>query len=690
MPPNPLRIAQTTSEVKKQHKQNGPRLPERQQKQLERGHELDIRAARLRESEERRKAAKKKRNEREEKEKAARRQMGVGLATQLIGYSHTQAQLKNGMEAFLGVKKRREEEEEKKQRRQDMELARKLEAIAQQVEKEPWDNDDDDDDDDDDDITNDNNALDLPQLPEPNRILQEHYVDDDLDDDTLLEIHDLIMPDPIEEPPINPQPTSLPSLPPLPPVTAPPSGPSPTKDNADFARLHGPINKAIECILDKLPEPLVELLSQDISLKLPDWNPAPGLLHKLNPLGLPPHRLRIKVGSIVTVLRDLNTSSQLSKSQHLRILRAENERLECLVLDGQLEGTKALLTRVKFPANYRNDLSYPFQRTQFPIRVATDFTPASVPRDISQLGFKLPSMPNRVRCSNLSKKSVFAVPKIKPQNNKNPDFKLPGLPASKAAISNISRPLSICQPVDLTVPPPTDGWDDFLESGTQIARELSAEVATSPPLSHPITTSITTSSIAESLPPLSTQDFDFSMDDLEDILLPPVAANLPTTEVNENLEKTGLVIHPAESSMSRLLPTHGPQIPTRSISSSRQSDPAKGSTFPPKSKPQPQPQPQPQQSKRIGAPSTFATLTPSQRPPSVSDRPGLKRKAFATPTKSQQPSIKRPCSQAVAPKPLTVHHTPSIFGDFGISTQEASSFFVDDEDLWLGSPPIAV
>lgn len=135
MAPTPHRIAQTTSEVKKQYKKNGARIPERQLKQLERAHELDQRAARCRDADERRKAAKKKRDEREEKEQRARRQIGVGLATQLIGYSHTQAQLKNGMEAFLGVKQRKDNE----QRRKNLELTKKLETIAQDLEKEPWD-----------------------------------------------------------------------------------------------------------------------------------------------------------------------------------------------------------------------------------------------------------------------------------------------------------------------------------------------------------------------------------------------------------------------------------------------------------------------------------------------------------------------------------------------------------------------
>lgn len=652
MPPTPLRIAQTTSEVKKQHKQNGPRLPERQLKQLERGHELDVRAARLREAEKSRQAAKKKREEREEKERAARKQMGMGLATQLIGYSHTQAQLKNGMEAFLGLKRGNQEE----QGRRELALTKRLEAIAQTVEKEPWDDDDDDADD---------MALDLPAL---NTSLPEQYVDDDLDDHTLLEAHDLVMSDPVEQRPS-----------PVPPP------PAPAKDDANFARLHGPINKAIETILNKLPEPLVELLSQDFSLQQPEWDPAPGLLHKLNPVGLPPHRLRIKVGSVVSLLRDLNTSSQLSKSQHLRVLRVEKERLECLVLDGQLEGTKALLTRVPFPAKYRNDVQYPFQRTQFPIRVATDFTPASIPREAPALGFKLPSVPDRVRSLSLPKKMNLSAPSVRPQVNTNPTSKLPGVPASRKPSSGLVKPLAIHAPIASATTPSIDGWDDFLDSGTQIARELS-EMSVVSVLTTPRPTVV--AAITESLPPLSTQDLDFSMDDLDETPI-SASANPSASRPNRNLVRTTSLPEVAKPSVSRQATVRDNRISAQKTSATNSRIPT--STLPSSRRPGERPPTMPRKAKPSHAQPVCPVirredLTPSQRPPSVSDRPGLlKRKAPATPSRNK---AKRPCAQATRVlKPPTRH---SSLSDFGISTQDAASFFADDDDLYSGSPPIPV
>lgn len=669
MAPTPLRIAQTSNEAKKQYKQHGPRIPEHQLKQLERGNELDTRAARIRETEERRRAAKKKREEKEEKEKAARKQMGVGLATQLIGYSHTQAQLKNGMEAFLGLKRRKEEEKRKK----DAELAKKLEEIAQKVEKEPWDDDDDDADD---------IALHLPQMAIP---FGEQYVDDDLDDDTLLEAHDIVMSDPMEAPTLEPQP-------PPPPAsfnTTTALQPVPTKDDADFTRLHGPINKAVESVLDRLPCPLVELLSQDISLKLPDWNPSLGLLHKLNPLGVPPHRLRLKVGSVVSLLRDLNASSQLSKSQHLRVLRVEGHRLECLILDGQLEGTKAFLTRIAFPARYRNDDAHPFQRTQFPVRIATDYTPPSTLREPSPVGFKLPTMPSQARPQILPKRPVPAT-NIRSITNSNPGFKLPGLPASKSAPPVSRKPTPVIQvpvPAQAAV---SDGWDDFLESGTQIARELSFEAPAISSKPYMATTDSPT--ISESHPPMSTQDFDFSIDDLQDAaIFPTIKPAIATSPVAKQVQ-CPVKLEPVSSlRKAHTTPTPNTGIaraPMSSIATTSKQGTEKAMRFGPK------PKPLAKKMKSTVLPIDLSMLTPSQKPRSVPDHhPKMnKRKVHAPPTERSLPPAKRSCAQT--PRSVTTPKLATNYDDFSnfcISTQDAASFFDDDDDFAFGgSPPIPV
>jgi hypothetical protein len=735
MAPTPQRIAQTSTELKKQYKQSGPRLNERQQKQLERDFELDQRAVRAREAEERRKGAKKKREEREAKEARARKQIGVGLATQLIGYSHTQAQLKNGMEAFLGVKKRNEEEKRKK----EMELTKKMEAIVANMEKEPWDDDDDDDDM-------------VLNLPEPNKSSEEQWADDDLDDDSLLEAHDLLMSDPVEEP----QAVAKPPPAPAPPITLPPPvAPTPpkppvSKDTPDFIRTHGPTNRAIEAVLDTLPEPLIELLSQDTSMKAPEWDPLHGLLHKLNPIGVPPHRLRVKVGCAVSLLRDLNTSSQLSKRQHLRVLRCDSDRLECLVLDGQLQGTKTFLTRVSFHARYRNLEEHLFQRIQFPIRVATDYTPLS--RETSQTGFKLPTIPGRVPSASLTRKQMLPIAKARPQANQNPGFKLPGLPASKSSTAFTSKPISSNIPTPPITQSFTDGWDDFLESGTQIARDLATE--TVPLVTHHSKRDMAVYPVvAEVLPPMSTQDLDFSMEDLDDEPepqhelqlskapaprppyrpvnavpapslarplaphpVPPTAKPMPPPSAAkpipprpaQNLAKTTNTLLPTTlttprpASVAKTVPV--PLLTKPVVAASRSlsvvtpvKPPTRSHAAANSSKPL-------TSSKKIAGkclnPGPFATgleaelakLRASQLPKSMTG-PYAKRKSTASPS-AGPPVPKRQCVPASRPvlpaKSVTASRPTTSFEDFGLSTQDAASFFDDDDTLSFGSPPIPV
>jgi hypothetical protein len=663
MPPN--HTAQTSTEVKKAYKKNGPTISERTHKQLQRGYELEQRAAREREAEKRRKLSKEKRLEKERKEEQIRKQMGVGLATQLIGYSHTQANLKKGMEAFLGVSKKTEEKKRLEERRKEEELAKKLEFIAQDIEKEPFDDDDMDD-----------VMLDLP-----GGNLQDggNLVDDDLDDDTLLEVHDLIMSDPIEEPTnepiiISPRPVTAPTTPqkktaeipapvtislepkpPLAPTVSPKKQlPCFVKEGIEYTRIHGPINRVVEAALDKLPGELVELLSQDISTRPSDWDPAQGLLYKLNPVGLPPHRLRIKVGCVVVCLKDLNTSSQLSKSQHVRILRVENERLECLTLDGQLAGTKTVITRVPFPAKYRNDDRFTFTRTQYPVRVATDYISTDLPRESAQSGFKLPTINGKTRPPVLVKRPTPPANKPRSQVNSNSSFKLPGLPASRAQTSATFKPDAPIQTAasDLSA---LDGWDDFLESGTQIARELSAETTLNALGS---TTVSRPPPVIESAPPLSTQDLDFSLDDLEDELQAPpltvktaIAAKAPGAPTKTTLSvatfKPPLSVRPGPLSRTSII---------------RRIDPEPGYM--------PSPSIRPQKS----------IHTNSKRPMVPPPKPPMPAKKPCVPSPRLAPS----------PVPTTTHTTTTHFDDFGMSTQEATSFFDDDDDFAFGSPPIAV
>lgn len=653
---------QTSTEAKKLYKKNGPGLPEWQRRQIERDAALEKRALGLREREERARINRKKREEKQRKEAEHRKMNGVGLATQMAGYSHTQARLKKGMEAFVGWSKKSEDEKRKK----EIEVEEKLEAVMDEVAKEPWDDDD---------------SFDIP-IPTARA---EDPFDNDLDDDTLLEIHDQVVSDPVQEVKELPKPPRVASSAPA--AQAPKIG-KPSREDIDFLREHGPINKMVESILDKLPEPLVELLSQDCSIDPAFWNPASALLYKLNAPGVPPHRLRLKEGCVVTLLRDLNSSSPLSKSQHLQVLRAGCERLECLVLDGQLEGTKTILTKVAFIATYRNDDELRYRRVQFPIEVSKDYGTPPASRKVPQSGFKKP-VPSvqAAQASSCPSRRTLPAPKAPPQMNRNPSFKLPGLPASKSKSESFSK-----SPAPGS-PPGLDGWDDFLDSATQIARDLSSDDAPLPgkvppqalPTAKPPAAPATP--VSHSPPALSAQKSDFSVDDddLEDAwvlgyydfpIVFPKQKTTSTTIVPPSKPRTtptcldkpmnvGL-LQSAKSTLASMMPPQNPCLKRKACESITAS-----THSPPK-----------MQKPNVPAMRGFGRI-----PRTAHAKSSTKRMATTTTTAATKPP--NLTSKYPSKPPTTAKATPSL-SDFGLSTQEAVSFFDDDDDFAHGSPPITV
>ena len=97
----------TLRQVKAEWKKRSSYVSDAERKRLERGAELDRRAEAIRERDRRRKVAQERREQHEEREREARRKTGVGLATQLAGFNHTQKRMKGAMENFLSVKNSR-------------------------------------------------------------------------------------------------------------------------------------------------------------------------------------------------------------------------------------------------------------------------------------------------------------------------------------------------------------------------------------------------------------------------------------------------------------------------------------------------------------------------------------------------------------------------------------------------------
>ncbi|KAL1348491.1 hypothetical protein AAHE18_07G083400 [Arachis hypogaea] len=97
------------------------------------------------------------------------------------------------------------------------------------------------------------------------------------------------------------------------------------------------------------------------------------LLNSINCSGLPPHKLILKIGVPVMLLRNIDQSSGLCNGTRLQVRKLRNHVIECEVLKGNNVGHIALIPRINMvPTN--ETVPVRFQRKQFSIIVSFAMT----------------------------------------------------------------------------------------------------------------------------------------------------------------------------------------------------------------------------------------------------------------------------------------------------------------------------
>ena len=119
------------------------------------------------------------------------------------------------------------------------------------------------------------------------------------------------------------------------------------------------IYKSIDCVKEDDPEEVANFPVE--------------FLNTLQISGIPPHRLELKTGAIIVLLRNINTSEGLCNGTRLVIRRLSDNLIDAEVLIGKAKGQRVFIPRIDMiPTD--SDLPFQLCRHQFPVLPAFALT----------------------------------------------------------------------------------------------------------------------------------------------------------------------------------------------------------------------------------------------------------------------------------------------------------------------------
>lgn len=144
------------------------------------------------------------------------------------------------------------------------------------------------------------------------------------------------------------------------------------------------VNKLNELVLGMLEGPQREYLSADslivdegtinhLLIGLNENLYPPEFLHNLESNGVPPHKLTLKVGCPILLIRNLDSVRGLCNGTRLMVISLHSSVIEAEILVGTHKGQRVMIPRIDFiPEN--KELPFQYRRRQFPIRVCYAMT----------------------------------------------------------------------------------------------------------------------------------------------------------------------------------------------------------------------------------------------------------------------------------------------------------------------------
>ncbi|XP_024990726.1 uncharacterized protein LOC112525013 [Cynara cardunculus var. scolymus] len=98
---------------------------------------------------------------------------------------------------------------------------------------------------------------------------------------------------------------------------------------------------------------------------------SPDVLNGLKLSGIPNHKILLKVGVLIMVLRNIDQKSGLCNGTRLQVLTLGNRGIEAQVISGSNIGSRTFIPRMSLtPTDKR--IPFKFQRRQFPIAIDTE------------------------------------------------------------------------------------------------------------------------------------------------------------------------------------------------------------------------------------------------------------------------------------------------------------------------------